>query len=111
MRLDAHLAGLVQQALAGGEADMRCFAAYIAAMGGPEDDPARAEAKQAALADLIAVGDNLVAIGDEARAKLLEAKADIYPAMINDVGAALALIAAARTVHVACTAESKRGMG
>ena len=102
--VERHLAGLSDQAIAGGEADMACFSRFIAAMGsgGPE--------KQQALADLVAVGGNLVAIGDEARQKLLEVKTDIYPSMINDISAALALIAAARSVHNACIAESARSL-
>ena len=52
-----------------------------------------------------------IAIGDEARQKLLEAKADVRPSMINDIAAALALIAAARSIHSACVAESGRSLG
>ena len=108
--LGAHLEGLGEQALAGGDADMRCFTAYIEAMQRPKEDAARAPAEQDALADLVAVGENLVAIGDEARAKLLEVKTDIYPTMINDIAAALALIAAARGIHGSCVAESRRSL-
>ena len=108
--LDTHLAGLVDQAIAGGEADMRCFTAYIAAVVRPKDDPGRRQAEQDALSDLVAVDENLVAIGDEARRKLLEVKTDIYPTMINDIAAALALIAAARSIHAACAAESVRAL-
>ena len=109
--LATHLAGLSEQALAGAEADARCFTAYIEALQRPRDDPDRAEAERDALTDLVAVGENLIAIGDEARAKLLEAKADIAPTMINDIAAALALIAAARAIHGACVAENKRALG
>ena len=106
--LGEHLTGLSDQALAGGEADMRCFTGYIAAIRRPHDDPGRTEAEQDALADLVAVGENLLAIGDEAREKLLAVRGDIYPAMANDLSAALALIAAARTIHAALAAESRR---
>lgn len=105
-----HLDGLSDQAIAGAEADMRCFTAYIEAVRRPKDDPERASGERDALADLVAVGENLIAIGDEARRKLLEVKADVYPATINDVAAALALIAAARAVHAACVAESVRAL-
>lgn len=108
--LDARLADLADQALAGGEADMRCFTAYIEAMQRPKDDPARAAAERDALADLVAVGENLIAIGDEARGELLAVKTDIYPAMANDIAAALALIAAAHTIHTLCNSESVRAL-
>lgn len=108
--LAGHLAGLADQALAGGEADARCFKAYIAALQLPHDDPARTEAERDALTDLVAVGENLIAIGDGARAKLLAAKSDIAPSMINDIAAALALIAAARTIHTACVGENARAL-
>ena len=110
IRLGDHLSGLTEQAIAGGEADMRCFSAYIAAMALPKGEAGRDPAMQDALVDLVAVGENLVAIGDEARRKLLEVKTDIYKTMINDVAAALALIAAARSIHTACVAESGRSL-
>jgi len=108
--LEVHLAGLVDQALAGGEADMAGFSAYIAALGQPKDEAGRAAAMEGALTDLVAVGENLVAIGDEARAKLLTIKAEVYPTMMADVSAALGLIAAARATHVACVVESRRSL-
>lgn len=106
--LGEHLAGLSDQAVAGGEADMACFGAYIAAMQRSRDEPDRAEAERRALADLIAVSENLIAIGGEARTKLVAIRSDIYPAMANDVTAALALIDAACAIHAACAAESAR---
>ena len=108
--LGQHLEGLSAQALAGGEADARCYADYIAAIRRPTDDPERHRASQDALQALVDVGANLIAVGDEARAKLLEAKADVRPTMINDIGAALALIAAARSIHSACVAENGRAI-
>ena len=108
--LAGHLEGLTAQALAGGEADARCYADYIAAIRCPSDDPKRGPASQDALRALVDVGANLIAIGDEARSKLLEAKADVRPTMINDIAAALALIAAARSIHSACVAENGRAI-
>ncbi len=108
--IETHLAGLVDQALAGAEADMRCFTAYIEAARLPHDDPERRPAEQAALTDLVAVGENLVAIGDEARGRIERARPSVIAMMANDVATALALIAAARSIHVACTDESRRGL-
>jgi len=96
--LGAHLAGLAEQALAGAEADATIFPTFI---------HARGEARADALESLIAVGENMVAIGDEARGLLLGVRTEIYPTMAGDVSAALALIAAARTIHVACVAEAR----
>lgn len=108
--LDRRLAGLVGRAVAGGEADMRGFAAYIAALQRPKNDPDRGPAEEEALAGLTAVAGDLVAVGEEARAGLQAVRTEIYPAMANDVAAALALIAAARAIHAACGAESARAL-
>jgi formiminotetrahydrofolate cyclodeaminase len=107
---ERHLAGLVDQALAGAEADMKCFTAYIGAARLPHDDPTRRPAEQAALADLVAVGDCLVAIADEAKALIDRVRPQVIDMMANDIVTALSLIAAARSVHVACTTESRRGL-
>ncbi len=103
-----HLAGLSEQALAGAEADMRCFTFYIAALRRPHDDPQRPVAEADALADLIAVGENMISIADEARDKLRAIRPTILPIMANDIAAGIALIDAARVILVACTAESRR---
>ncbi len=105
-----HLAGLVDQALAGAEADMRCFTAFIEAARRPHDDAGRIPAEQAALADLVAVGECLVAIGEEARGLIERVRPEVIPMMANDVATALSLIAAARSIHIACTEESRRGL-
>ena len=107
---EIHLAGLVDQALAGAEADMKGFAAYIEACRLPHDDPERGPAEQAALADLVAIGECLIAIADEARGLIEKVRPLVIDIMANDVVTALALIAAARSIHVACTAESRRSL-
>ena len=96
--LGSRLSGLTDQALAGAEADATAFRAFIHAVH---------EERPALLETLIAVDECLIAIGDEARALLLAVRTDIYPTMTGDVSAALALIAAARTIHAACVAESR----
>jgi formiminotetrahydrofolate cyclodeaminase len=108
--VEAHLAGLVDQALAGAEADMRCFTTYIEAARLPHDDAARVPAEQAALADLVAVGECLVAIGEEARGLIERVRADVIGMMANDIVTAFSLIEAARSIHLACTNESKSGL-
>jgi hypothetical protein len=99
--LGQRLAGLSDQALAGAEADATAFRAYIHAAADERGD---------LLDTLIAVDECLVAIGDEARTLLLAVRTDIYPTMAGDVSAAFALIAAARAVHAACVAESRRAL-
>ena len=99
--LGTHLAGLSDQALAGAQADATAFRDYI---------HAAHDARADLLETLIAVDECLIAIGDEARQLLLAVRTDIYPTMAGDVSAALALIAAARTIHAACVAESRRAI-
>jgi len=108
--LDFHFAGLSEQALAGGEADMKCFTAYIEACRLPHDDPGRPGAETDALGDLVAVGENLVAIADEARGLINDIRSRIIPTMANDIAAAVSLIGAARDIHLACTQESRRAL-
>ena len=108
--VEPHLAGLVDQALAGAAADMRYFGLYIEASRRPHDDPGRHQAEVDALTDLVAIGENLVMIADEARRLIIEVRATIIPTMANDIAAALSLIAAARTVEQACADESRRGL-
>jgi formiminotetrahydrofolate cyclodeaminase len=108
--IEAHFGGLSETALAGAEADMRCFTAYIEACRLPHDDPARPETERAALEDLVAVGENMVAQGEEACRMLGEIRASIIPMMANDVAAALSLISAARSIHLSCTEESRRAL-
>jgi len=109
--VEAHFGGLAEQALAGAEADMQCFTAYIAARRRGPDDEAGREAQRDAVADLLAVGENLVAIADEARGLIEEIREFVIPMMANDIAAALSLIAAARAIHLACVEESRSTTG
>jgi formiminotetrahydrofolate cyclodeaminase len=108
--IEAHFGGLSETALAGAEADMKCFTAYIEACRLPHDDPARPAAERAALENLVAVSENIVAQGKEASRMIGEIRASIIPTMANDIAAALSLIEAARAIHVSCTNESKRAL-
>ncbi|WP_404712499.1 cyclodeaminase/cyclohydrolase family protein [Sphingomonas sp. MMS24-J13] len=108
--IEAHFGGLGETALAGADADMKCFTAYIDACRLSHDDPDRPAAERAALEDLVAVGQNVIAQGDEASRMIDEIRASIIPMMANDIAAALSLIAAARTIHVSCTNESRRAL-
>lgn len=97
----AHLAGLTDQAVAGADADVTAFTAHIAARKAGD-----AAAEQQAEADLTAIARNLVALADEARERIGRVQQLIVPVMTNDITAALALLAAARTIHLACARES-----
>ncbi len=108
--VETHFAGLNETALAGAEADMRCFTTYIEACKLPHDDPDRPAAERAALEDLVAVGENMIAQGEEAQRMIGEIRASIIPMMANDIAAALSLIAAARAIHLSCTDESRRAL-
>lgn len=108
--IELHFRGLGETALAGAEADIKCFTAYIEACRLPHDDPDRPGAERAALEDLVAVGENMVAQGDEALRKIDEIRAGIIPMMANDIAAALSLIAAARAIHLSCTDESRQSL-
>jgi hypothetical protein len=108
--LEAHFAGLSETALAGVDADMRCFTAYIEACRLAHDDPARPAAERAALDDLVAVGEAMVAMGAEAGGLIDEVRGHIIPMMANDIAAAVSLIAAARGIQISCVDESKRAL-
>jgi len=103
--LNRRLAGLVEQALAGGDADAATFTALIDVPHGA------AEAHRDTLEALAAVDENLVAIADEAQALVLGVRAAIHPSMSGDIAAALGLIATARSIHAACVAEARRALG
>jgi len=109
--LCARFASLSDQAMAGAAADETSFGAYIAALRQPHDAPGRHEAERQALEDLVAIGENMVELADEVRGLILGFKAEIIPAMANDIGAALALIAVARSIEADCAAESARSLG
>jgi formiminotetrahydrofolate cyclodeaminase len=108
--VEAHFGGLSETALAGADADIRCFTAYIDACRLAHDDPARAAAERAALDDLVAVGEAMVAMGAEAQGLIDEIRGYIIPMMANDIAAAVSLIAAARAIQVSCVDESKRAL-
>jgi formiminotetrahydrofolate cyclodeaminase len=101
---------LSEQAMAGAAADESSFGAYIGALRQPHDAPGRHEAERRALEDLIAIGENMIALADEVHGLILGFKAEIIPAMANDIGAALALVSAARSIEADCTAESVRSL-
>ena len=108
--VEAHFGGLNETALAGADADMRGFTAYIDACRLAHDDPARPDAERAALDDLVAVGEAMVAMGAEAQGLIDEIREHIIPMMANDIAAAMTLIAAAHTIQMACIDESKRAL-